>query len=574
MLGLLVVILAGSVFALPGTESLHAQQGAMTCPALVDLALERVDNSCSGLDRNSACYGFNNVEASFAREVDPGFFTQPSDRGALTLFERIETAPLDLALEQWGVAVLSAQANLPNTLPGQAVTFLLIGDVTLENEVDEDNAFVPIDPINVITNAAADVHIAPDDSADIIDTLTAGMVLDVDAQSGDGNWLRAIFEDRVGWLQTSAVSPSPLLDDLPMLTSESRSSLQAFSVQTGVRGLQCSEAPSALAIQSPEGIQIDLTVNGADIRIGSTIIMQSISDTEFVIIVVEGHVEIDGVIIEAGQAINAMLDEDGNIISFGEPRPATEEELQIGDLVSLMLSRILDDDGGDDGSSSGQGGDNANGMQCGPNATHTVVAGDTLFAISRRYGTTVEALVAANNIINGNIIVVGQVLNVPCSMGNELPITIINNPPQVGDSPPQIDCTGFRATSPTDGFPFGPVTFFWDPPAAGDFNGFRINVYNERGELVGMFETGDPNATNVIGNMSTIGGGFSFAWEVVALAGGVPVCVSDRISLFRESPPEQGPPPQEEKPKPICGNGKCEAGEDAEYCYVDCGNFA
>ncbi len=44
--------------------------------------------------------------------------------------------------------------------------------------------------------------------------------------------------------------------------------------------------------------------------------------------------------------------------------------------------------------------------------THTVVAGDTLFAIARRYGTSVEAIMQANNLPNTNIRV-GQQLLIP-----------------------------------------------------------------------------------------------------------------------------------------------------------------
>jgi LysM repeat protein len=45
--------------------------------------------------------------------------------------------------------------------------------------------------------------------------------------------------------------------------------------------------------------------------------------------------------------------------------------------------------------------------------THIVVAGDTLSGIAKEYGTTVEAIVAANDISNPALIVVGQVLNIP-----------------------------------------------------------------------------------------------------------------------------------------------------------------
>jgi lysozyme len=48
-----------------------------------------------------------------------------------------------------------------------------------------------------------------------------------------------------------------------------------------------------------------------------------------------------------------------------------------------------------------------------PTRTYTVKAGDTLYAIAIKYGTTVQAIAAANNISNPNLISVGQVLKIP-----------------------------------------------------------------------------------------------------------------------------------------------------------------
>ncbi|MGH2592980.1 MAG: LysM peptidoglycan-binding domain-containing protein, partial [Anaerolineae bacterium] len=45
--------------------------------------------------------------------------------------------------------------------------------------------------------------------------------------------------------------------------------------------------------------------------------------------------------------------------------------------------------------------------------THLVAPGENLFRISLRYGTTVQALAAANNIANVNLIFIGQVLKIP-----------------------------------------------------------------------------------------------------------------------------------------------------------------
>jgi LysM repeat protein len=48
-----------------------------------------------------------------------------------------------------------------------------------------------------------------------------------------------------------------------------------------------------------------------------------------------------------------------------------------------------------------------------PQIKHTVKSGETLFAISTKYGTTVAKIVEANDIVNPNLIDIGQVLIIP-----------------------------------------------------------------------------------------------------------------------------------------------------------------
>ncbi len=45
--------------------------------------------------------------------------------------------------------------------------------------------------------------------------------------------------------------------------------------------------------------------------------------------------------------------------------------------------------------------------------THIVVAGDTLSGLAREYGTTVEAIMEANDLSDPGLIVIGQVLSIP-----------------------------------------------------------------------------------------------------------------------------------------------------------------
>ncbi len=56
------------------------------------------------------------------------------------------------------------------------------------------------------------------------------------------------------------------------------------------------------------------------------------------------------------------------------------------------------------------------GYPCGPRY-HVVCRGETLTRIAWRYGTTVQAIAAANGIWNPNRIYAGQVLLIPCPPG-------------------------------------------------------------------------------------------------------------------------------------------------------------
>lgn len=105
---------------------------AATCPELVQRALTTVGEACAGLGRNEACYGNNRLEAQL--DLNSGQpFLKPADRTPVESIRSLQTYALDEANGTWGVAFLQIQANLPETLPGQNVKFILYGDVKLEN---------------------------------------------------------------------------------------------------------------------------------------------------------------------------------------------------------------------------------------------------------------------------------------------------------------------------------------------------------------------------------------------------------------------------------------------------------
>src|SRR5687768_12514581 len=92
------------------------------CAALVDAALDTVADNCSHLGRNEACYG--NLQLTATGRTTDFTFLQVSDIEQVAKFDTITTSPPDFDAGIWGIAVMSLQANLPDTLPGQNATVL------------------------------------------------------------------------------------------------------------------------------------------------------------------------------------------------------------------------------------------------------------------------------------------------------------------------------------------------------------------------------------------------------------------------------------------------------------------
>lgn len=106
-------------------------------------------------------------------------------------------------------------------------------------------------------------------------------------------------------------------------------------------------------------------------------------------------------VVAAGDSFESVANKYG--VTVRELVAANPQLLKIGDKLTIPIPvAIPQESGGDSGSTTVPGSGSAR--------TYTVKRGDTLSAIAIRYGTTVAALVAANNLANPNAIQIGQVL--------------------------------------------------------------------------------------------------------------------------------------------------------------------
>ncbi len=113
------------------------------CDTVLARAMRLTGTGCANTGRNEACYGYTLVQSKLQPGVDSSKvrFAESGDILPVRLLAALRTDPLDLERGTWGMALLKLQANLPDTNPGQNVTFVLFGDTKLTPNLNRTNAF-------------------------------------------------------------------------------------------------------------------------------------------------------------------------------------------------------------------------------------------------------------------------------------------------------------------------------------------------------------------------------------------------------------------------------------------------
>ncbi len=334
LLGL--ILSAGFIFT---ARVLDAQVDVNTdCPLFVVDAIERLDDYCDGLDRNNACYGNNQVLAEFADGVTSDVFDQTGDTAPLVDLQTIHTSPLNRDLGYWGISVLNVQANLPDTLPGQATLFLLLGDVTLENAVPNTPMVTPMAGLTLSTiDQRTNLRIFPDRNATIVNSVPPNGIVSVDSVNETGEWVGVLYEGQRLWMTKFALQQPEQAASLPVLDPTHLSPMQAFYLTTGIGNVGCASAPDSLVVQGPNQVAVDIQANGAYIRIGSTILLRLIDGNQMQLMTLSGQAYVDGVIVPAGFTAYAPLDSEGMVVgAFGGLHGVSCSEMQ-----NLLLAQSV-----------------------------------------------------------------------------------------------------------------------------------------------------------------------------------------------------------------------------------------
>ncbi len=505
------VFMLPMIFAVASTVALQAD-----CPPLVEKALEDLGKNCDLLDRNNVCYGYNKLAATFSQEQPDDFFTQVSDRTALNSLDTLTTTPLDLEAGTWGVAVMKVQANVPNSLPGQSVTFILLGDTEIRNDVSPAEAFTPVDAIDVTAVGNVNIRSFPSTRGNVAGSVADGTVLAADGLSADGGWYRVLFNDAPAWVSAQLVNAPAEAQALPTLSSDLRTPMQAFYLTTGVSRTGCNEAPDALMIQGPDSMRVDLTVNGADITIGSTVVFRSL-----------------------GYSYSELLDDEVLVGQFGSL--LTGQDVP-GDLqCNVMQIMVVDGDAelNEDGLSLPTG-FTAQTINCGGSDRSSGFV--TPWGGSRPLTQAELDFLQTFNNIPPNLL--NYPIEVP-TLGDiqTLIQAFTNGGGDNGDgvvpgpASGQADCSGFKPTSPLGSMPGNDVQFYWDPaPGA---TSYVVRVYDGSGAVTGEFPVdGALTYVNGIPNGKGI-----LSWEVVAYVDGQVACTTGRTSVIRDLVDESPAPP-------------------------------
>lgn len=298
------------------------------CPEVVTTVLETTETVCSSAGRNQACYVNSRSEAIPRPNVTDLAFDSAGDLADIASIARLELSALNVERGEWGVVLLRVQANLPDTLPGQYVTFLAFGEVSLEDRAE------PVVQQVLTTRTGVNIRAQPTTTAGLLGSYGPGVSFIATGRhinSMGEAWVRVRYEaDLVttGWV--SGVGVDSDFNTLPVVSAAAPvyEPMQAFYLRTGIGQRRCMDVPQdGVLIQTPSGLgRLTFNVNGVEMQLGSTAFLQAQPEGMLDVYLLTGGASLTaaGVTqsLRPGTFMQVTLDDDGNPVGApSAPKP-------------------------------------------------------------------------------------------------------------------------------------------------------------------------------------------------------------------------------------------------------------
>lgn len=332
------------------------------CPMIVQDILMTVGDVCDATGRNQVCYG--NVAITAEGRNDAFRLDTVGDVANLSDMQSLSLSPYDEEAGIWGVALMRLQANLPDTLPGQNVTMLAFGDVSLTNAI---NAPVQLTATLSTNGRTRRTPTTADGDLNVLTAIPSGTSVEVLGRNERGDWLlirlpeASIAGAQFGWISTQVLRISGdrmglniFADDvLNFGTPPATTPMSAFYLKTGIGQTNCAEMPpDGVLIQTPKGAgRVQMTVNGVQMSFGSTVFLKTV-DNLLAVMVVEGTATVTAnnvtqfvpagaeVVIPLNEDLTAPIDVPSNPLPYKPSDvsylPITESTQLVPEVVTLI----------------------------------------------------------------------------------------------------------------------------------------------------------------------------------------------------------------------------------------------
>ena len=309
----------------------------MDCPAFVRTVLETVASACENIEGNQLCYGHPALTLVPRENAADFTFEQSGDRVSLADVQSLQLGAFNLSDETWGAALMKLQPNL--STPEQNVTFVLFGDVVIENTGDA--VF-----INARVNAPNPINVRSDPTTQgaIVAVLDSGTSVTLNGRNATGDWVRVLLDEgATGWVAASLLQSDTDISTLNVAddATEAYAPMQSFTLQTGNATADCAEVPASgvLLQTSMDTEAIPLQVNAVDIELSGTAFLQATAGNRMFIHVLHGSARVtaqdSSVIVPAG-AVD-FVDIGADLLASDAPARPVPYSLEMLQTLPLQL---------------------------------------------------------------------------------------------------------------------------------------------------------------------------------------------------------------------------------------------